>query len=518
MGALRTSLKSMSNFGFDRLVKMRGPLIGLLVVALGILIGVSINSQEAAELVVSITIVVAIMALMIVNPLNGILLWLFFMAFIDTWVEIPMGAGVPDLSFSRFIAAFLAVFTLAKAAIGKFRFVPLSLTDILIFVVPLGLIISAPLAVEPMLFIQSTVFEIFLMTGLIYFFAKNLVQSKEDLHLMFMVIALFGFVAALYAAFEHATGQIWFLPKDGIAGKTVAQLTAFRGETNIRLIWGIMGGTGEMGRVLALTIPVTFYLFFEQARSLRAKLVVSVMLVAQFYGIIIAMSRTPWIALLLALFVMQFFYPQFRKLFFTIVFIAVIGIGFTWDLVSDSQVANRVNDNVSTLEGRQARWDAGFNMWQQQPIRGWGYGQFARNSGKFRTDGEKGNFGNGAIENDFLSILVASGLIGFGPYALFLLVPLINSFRLFFRARAPDWPGFIKPETIAVYWAVIICLALTSYTAIIVHPLLKLIPFAIAGAVVGSHEHLLRRSRRQTAGSLVRPNSVTSAPLSSRQV
>jgi O-antigen ligase len=135
-------------------------------------------------------------------------------------------------------------------------------------------------------------------------------------------------------------------------------------------------------------------------------------------------------------------------------------------------------------------------MWLASPVRGWGYGQFAKLSGHFRADGVHRNFDNGAIENDYLNILVSSGLIGFVPYLAFLLVPLLYSLRLFFKARSRDWIGFIRPQAIALYWAVLLCLIITSYTAVIVHPLLKLIPFAVAGAVVGSHEFLLSRPRK----------------------
>jgi O-antigen ligase len=204
------------------------------------------------------------------------------------------------------------------------------------------------------------------------------------------------------------------------------------------------------------------------------------------------MSRTPWYALLIALFVMQFFYPQFRKVFIVISIVAAIVIWVTWDQVTESQMAARVNDKVSTMENREMRWQAGYKMWKVKPIRGWGFGQYGKHSGRFRT-GSRANYG--AVENDYLYLLVASGLIGFLPYAIFLLAPLVNSLRLFFRARAPDWPGFIEPGTIVTYWGVFLCLAITSYTALQTHSLIKMCTFAVAGGVIGTHEYLLRSSK-----------------------
>ena len=134
-------------------------------------------------------------------------------------------------------------------------------------------------------------------------------------------------------------------------------------------------------------------------------------------------------------------------------------------------------------------------MFQEKPIRGWGFGAYEQFSGRYRTDGIRKNFK--AIESDYLHILVGSGLIGLIPYLLFIAVILINSLRLYFKARAPDWSGFIKPESLTIVWAVLIVLLMTSYTAKQVQPVLKMMPFAIAGAVVGSQEYLLRQKKKR---------------------
>ncbi len=481
------SLKSISIQGLDILIKIRLVLIGLIAVGLGVLFGYLIDSPETGELIISIIVVIIMLAIIINNPLNGLLVWLFFMPFIETWVEIPMGAGIPDLSFSRFTIAFLAIFMLALAAIGKFRFARIGLADICILATTIGIMTAASLSINPLETVQTTI-SLHLTSLIIYFFAKNLVQNKEDLHKLFWVIALLGFVSGAYAAYEYATGNVFFISK----GKEYETWALVRGESGIQQIRGLWGSTGNMGRALAAAIPVTFYLFLERKKFDLGKIFLVVMLAAQFYGLVIAMARSPWYALLLALFVMQFFYPQFRKLFFAIALAATLVLWTTWDQVNESQVTNRVNDKVSTLEGREARWQAGYNMWQAKPIRGWGFGRYQQESGRFRTDGERRNLS--AIENDYLHILVGSGLIGFLPYLVFLLAPLVNSLRLFFKARAPDWPGFIKAETLTVYWAVLICLAFTSYSAIHTHGVgIKMMTFAVAGAVVGTHEYLLRR-------------------------
>ena len=487
---LARPLKSLTTHMLAILFKIQKILIVAMILGLGMLLGYLYSSPETAELTASILVIFVVMLIIIHKPLHGVLVWLFFEPFIETWVSIPLGAGIPDLSFSRFIAAFLAIFMLARAANGKFHFVRASLTDICIIATTAGLLIAAPLSVEPINTIQRII-DLHFMPLAIYFFAKNLVQDKKDLHKLFWTVAILGFACGTYAIYEYMTGNVLFLQKEATGG------ALYRADSGIRMIKGLIGSTGGMGRVLAACIPITFYLFLERKKNDIWKILLVGMLAVQFYSIVLTMSRASWYALLIALFIMQLFYPQFRKVFFAIVFVAAIILWATWDQVSESDVTNRINDKYSTLEGREARWSAGFHMWQASPIRGWGFGRYETQAGRFRTDGVHINFRNGAIENDYLYILVGSGLIGFVPYALFLLTPLVNSARLFFKARAPDWSGFIKPETLSVYWAVILCLLITSYTAIQSRVIIKLITFAVVGAVVGSQKYLLSSSKKE---------------------
>lgn len=490
------------------LSKVKGLLIGIAIVGLGMLLGYLVYSPETVELTISVLVIFIVTLIIIHNPLNGILLLMTLTPFIETWINVPMGAGIPDLSFSRFTVAFLAIFVLARAAIGRLRFARIGLAEICIVATTLGIMVCAPLSVHPKGVLQSAI-SIYFIPLSVYFFAKNLVQNKDDLHKLFLVMTIFGFVAALYAIYEQTTGNILFLPK-GTPLWVAEYRSGYYGH-GLRIIRGLLGDGANFGRVLASTIPITFFLFFENKRATRKALLAG-MIAAQFCGIFLTYKRTSWYALLLSLFLLQFFYPQFRKVFFVIVLIAAVALWATWDQVNESTVVTyRVNSKVSTLEGRQARWQAGFNMWRAKPVRGWGFGRYQTEAGRFRTDGVHKNFRNGAIENDYLHILVASGVIGFLPYLLFLLAPLVNGVRLFFRARAPDWPGFIKPETLAIYGAVILSFAIGSYTKIETQQIVKMIPFAVAGAVVGTHEGWLRGSRTDKRSAASSPPTIAVA-------
>jgi O-antigen ligase len=211
------------------------------------------------------------------------------------------------------------------------------------------------------------------------------------------------------------------------------------------------------------------------------------------------MTRAPWLSVLAALLFWQFFDKRFRRLFIVVAILAAIIIGLTWEQVTQSTVATRLSDETSTYEGRQARWQAGWNMWLTRPLRGWGFGQYEREAWRFRTDG--GNTRLNAPENDYLVVMIGSGLIGLLPYLGVLLVPLVEGIRLIAQARSHrrrgvPWAGFVKVEALAMACAITIAYLSYSFAASNVVAGTKLILCVVAGAVVGSHEHLLRAGRR----------------------
>ncbi|MDY6876436.1 MAG: O-antigen ligase family protein [Chloroflexota bacterium] len=479
------------------LSKIKWPLIGVVVIGLGILLGYLICSPEMNGLTISILVISAVLLIIVNNPLDGILIWLIFASFIEIWINIPMGAGIPDLTFSRFIIVFVAIFMLARAATGKFQFARIGLTEVCIVAATIGIMMSAPLSVNPRGTIQTSITLRFAPLAM-YFFTKNLVRNKEDLHRLLLAGVIFGSAAALYAIYEHTTGNILFLPENVSASDLWVEYSE-----HLRILRGLLGRSSNFARVLTSSIPITFYLFFEK-RSIARKITLVGMLAIQAYGLFLTYNRTSWYALLISLFIIQFFYPRFRKVFFFIVFAVAIVLWATWEQIDESAVVNeRVRSEVSTLEGREVRWEAGYNMWRAKPIRGWGFDQYQRESWRFRTDGGQGNIY--AIENDYLHLLVASGLIGFLPYLLFILTPLVNSLRLSFKARRPDWSGFIKPETLTIYWGTILSFIIGSFTQIQTQPIVLMLPFALAGAVVGTHEHWLRGPKAKKG--LSRPES-----------
>jgi O-antigen ligase len=263
-----------------------------------------------------------------------------------------------------------------------------------------------------------------------------------------------------------------------------------RGETSLRLIEGLIGETGSMGRILAITLFVTLYFIVEKkTNSFKPFWMVGALL--QFGGLVATFSRTPLLTFLLGLFILQFFYPSLRRLLIVLALVVGITLALNWQRIQQTEAAQDRLSSMEDYNGRSSRWEAGFQMWMEKPIRGWGMGRYAEWSGRYRADGSRQNME--AVENDYLLIMVGAGLVGFLPYALFLWTTLVSSVRLFFRRHHLGESAFIQPGTIALVWATMACFLLASFTAINSLAITRLLPFILFGAIVGSHQYLLAR-------------------------
>lgn len=478
--------------------------MSLLTIVLGVSFGyLIILSDESAWLLLSIVVIAISLIISIKKPFYGFILLIFLYSFIEAYIEIPMGAGIPDLSFSRFLFAFLFILMLAQAAIGQFKFASIGITEIFMFGTILGIGSSASLASNPIRMLQLLFSGFFMPLGM-YYLAKCLIQNKSELHMLFFTVVLVSFLSAVYAIYELSTGHILFLSDF----QNVEELNTDYGG-GLWLLKGLFGGPTVFGRLFAMAIPLTFYLFFEQ-RSGGWKIFLGWIIAVQFYALFITYNRSSWYAALIGLTVLQLFYRQFRPVYIILIVVSVLALWATWDQVSESNVVeNRVNKRTEDFNGRSEMWAAAQNMWEQKPIRGWGQGAFRTELGRFRTDGRSRNFYS--TQSEYWNLLVHYGLVGFVPYMGFLLIPLISSIVLFYLAYQPGWSGFIKPETIAVYWTVMICYFLGGYTVPVVHPIGRIIPFVIIGAVVGTHQHLAW-NRKSSRNSISKSNAEPVTP------
>jgi len=453
---------------------------GLIAVFLGVVVGRGLASPASYRDVITYLVFGGWVVLCLLDPLTGLLAVIVLNPFIETSIKLDLGKGIPDLSITRFGAAFLLTLLLARMTVRSHSLTSPTRIEATMLAAIAGMSAAVDASVSASAAFQH-ILTLYLVPYLFFFLTKNLVRNRSHLERVFLVLIFIGVYSGLYAGYEQLTGNILFLNKD-LRGRILQY-----GSENIHVLRGLYGAPSIFGRVFGMIIPVNFYMMLE-APTRRRRFIFLGALGASFFGLLMAYNRTPWITTLLGFIILQFVYPKFRKLFLVLILVAGILAYFSADRLEESTFNERINSN-STLEGRTLRWETGFNMWKAKPIWGWGFDQYQYESGKYRPDDLTKNIK--AVESTFVALLVATGILGFIPWVAVLLWLLYFSLRLYFRARAPDWPGFVEDKLFAVFWAVFITYALGAWTVVINHAIVSIIFFTIAGALIGTHQPLL---------------------------
>lgn len=456
--------------------------------AAALLVGAGAMSALFPWFTVCFILFLAAFLLVTWRPLYGYLLLIMLQPFLDRVVEIPLGRGLPDLSFGRLTIAFLVIAIFGRDALNAAKRISVGIMEVCILAVPVGIALAAPLSTAPWSVVQVSV-DFFLVPLIMYFIAKNTVEKPADLRRLFEAVMVFGLLATGYMVFELSTGIVLFL-EEGIDPESLSRVYS-RTFPSFWIVRGLLASSASFGRVLITTIPVTIYLYFRQTDRTRRWLLLSAVLF-QCFGLFLSLNRSCWVAFVFGLAILQFAFPRLRVWALTVVALGLaILIPYGQQAMDSDLVRQRLLYNIGTLNERLPRWQAGFEMWKAEPWRGWGFGRFPLHSGRFRRDGGQGNLEG--TENDFLLILVGSGLVGFLPYLVALLAPCLWTLRLLPKSRAPGWQGFVGFPEFSVYWTGLAGLLLTSMTVIQTQPVIRGLVFAVAGAVVGTHEKWLPR-------------------------
>jgi len=414
--------------------------LALGLTALGILLGLSLTSFSLLNLTVSIVGILIYLVIIVANPLNGLLLWIVSNPFGDLYINIPLGDGIPDLSPARFCIAFLCALLLAQTAIRKRNLASFTTTDIVGILFALGLGLSIINDHSKWQEVVQDIFDGYYVPLLVYFFAKNLVTRRQDVDKVLGAVLFFGVYAGLYAIYENQTENVLFFEGN-------AYFTSYV-DSELHVLRGLLGRSDHFGALFCMVIPVNLYLYLKARTSVKKGLY-AVALGILFIGIYLTYKRTAWIAIGVIGFVIQWFYPQFRRLFFVLLLVFLVVLGASWNTVSQSVVVtDRVNSKVSTAEGRTDGWDAAMQLWARRPFFGYGFGNYEIVAGEEGVD-------DTALESEHLGILFGAGLFGFVPFVAWLALMLQDSIRLFRRSQQS---GAIKLDVdrdlIVIFWGV----------------------------------------------------------------
>jgi O-antigen ligase len=447
--------------------------------ALGVLLGLALTSP-LSNLTVSIVGILVHLVTILASPLNGLLLWMVSNPFGDLYINISLGASLPDLSPTRFCVAFLCILLLAQAAIRKRKLAPFTSTDMVGILLMIGLGLSVINEYSTWQETIQGIFDEYYVPLLVYFFAKNLVTQRQDVNKVLGAVLFFGVYAALYAIYENRTGNILFF-------RGTAYFTMY-GDSGLHVLRGLLSRSDHFGALFSMVIPVGFYLYLK-ARTPTEKGLYVIVLGILFIGIYLTYKRTAWIAIGVIGLVIQWFYPQFRRLFLVLLLVCGAMLAATWNTVSQSAVVtDRINSKNSTMDGRTDGWNAAIELWAQQPLFGYGFNNY-------ETVAEKKGVDDAALENEHLGILFSAGLLGFVPYVAWFVLILRDSIRLFRRSQQNGGEKpYVDKDLAVIFWGVLLGYLINYSTATAGIFSVTMVFYMLTGSIVGSQARFLASS------------------------
>lgn len=465
-------------------------LIITITIVLGVVLGTLLVSP-AQELAISGVSNLAFVVLTLANPLYGLVLAIMTDPITGHFTIIDMGHGLPNFSAFRLIFGLTFVLFFLRVATGQWRLrspnLALNVTALFFL---MGYIIS--FGNHHWTTTQSLQFlaDMWILPIITYTVISNLTMNRRQVHVILNVLLILGIFSALYMMYEQSTGHILFEVKDTSKN--------FYKDSTLRIVRGLYGTTTIFGNVLNLLIPIDLY-FFLKARTSGKKMYYLLGFVIMVIGILLTYKRAVWLGLVFSFMLIQWFYPQFRKFFFLILFVATIGMAATWNSISQSElVTTRVTgtDDWQDANGRTERWDAGLEYWRRNPIFGSGFRAYE--TGPYQQ-----------VENLYIHILASGGLVTFIPMIGMFLVIIKDSIRVFIQAR--DNPRlFVNRDLISVFWGGGLAYLFMAYfgSGIEGRPVSNMLFFTICATIVGSQVAFLGRSDKAAETKLEASSSV----------
>ena len=346
---------------------------------------------------------------MLKSPLWGFRLWLFLIPFSPfLYLDLHLGEGIPDLSYTRVIGGFLLVYVLAQIALGKRKFMVLTFFDLSIFFFVIPLVLSAIRGYYGWLWGLQSVFDAFLMPLIIYFLARQLILRPEDFRALARTLIAITVIIAVAAIVEQATGFAPFR----------VGYTARIYSGDIRKVASFLGNPAYIGLALAVVAPLTIMLAIEaRERSWRALYLAALMVLEA--GILATFNRSALAGGFLGPLVFSLINRRLLRYVLPIILIITLLVGVSWGLLVNSSVGNRLGSE-SPIDYRMKALEYGLNIHKSAPYLGVGWGWFGR------LAAQQGFRDNGldvlpSPHNSYLNFLVAGGYALLGGYLIMIM-------------------------------------------------------------------------------------------------
>ena len=274
-----------------------------------------------------------------------------------------------------------------------------------------------------------------LVPYMVYFFAKNIIETKRQLQILYVLLLLVGFYYSV-----SSIAQKFHI--DAILYPTYMRLPSvgWPGRSS-----GPYNNPGIFGNVLGMILPINLYfLSILKSRPWRAALMVNVALC--FLGLYFTYTRGAWICTAAGLFVVVLLNRKsyLKALTPLAVVVPILGIVFL-GLGQDKFMKERV-ENEDTIGARLGTMVTALRVWRDHPFLGCGSYRYAAVRGQYiepvNVPGfptiQFVQFRNNSAHDMYLGPLAEDGLVGVGLMFLIYFLNARNLFRIYRRARLGD--------------------------------------------------------------------------------
>ena len=227
---------------------------------------------------------------------------------------------------------------------------------------------------------------------------------------------------------------------------TVSGLLIVAGRTGLFFTDDTMRlGNSGVGVYMAI-VSILCVVFFLSSKTNSERLLwgalTAIFLVALFYSF----GRSGWIGFALALFLMSMI--RFKRLIFIIpllLILVVLLVPGISERFSDISFSGQISSGDSTLSQRVEYWQAALTVFQAHPVLGVGLGV-----GRYRVGDFLGQYSM-MIHNDYVSVLLETGVIGFIVFLVWHYQWLVGLFKAYRGATK----SYDKTITLAVLIALV---------------------------------------------------------------
>ncbi|MDW8316995.1 MAG: O-antigen ligase family protein [Anaerolineae bacterium] len=351
-----------------------------------------------------------LVALSLHRPVAAVALWLLAAPYSRyAGLDFSFGAGVPDVTLTRWFVAWLMLLLAVQAARGRRRLDRLTAADAAYLLFAVAMFVSAPRSHWGAVTALQAVFDVYLVPFLALYALRQLVADRRDLGLIALALLLMGMGLAFLVIREQVTGEVLFYAKQSLPY-----------SRSFRKVVSLMGNAAPMGVTAALTLALPLMLAAQAFRSRRwaalALLAVGLGFVA--VGAFMTYNRASWLGLVVTLATFVVLRPAARRLLLPPLAVAGVLAALFWSsLVSSPVVTERLLEERS-VDYRTTAAELSVAIAQQEPLLGVGFSNFGVEAARRYGWDPAGRLDQwAAAHNSYLYVLVSAGLLAFLPYA-----------------------------------------------------------------------------------------------------